>query len=65
MLDKGLLWRVSDGAGISIREDPWYPMPSTFRVKPKENLNANLVCDLINPISWTWNINMIEAGFNR
>ncbi|CAN6713066.1 unnamed protein product [Malus baccata var. baccata] len=45
--EKGLLWRVRDGASISIRNDPWYPVPSTFQVRPKENLNATLKVDII------------------
>ena len=64
MLDKGLFWRVGDGASIRIREDSWYPRPSTFQVRPKEPLNANFVCDLINPSSRTWSVDLIKVGFN-
>ncbi|XP_070679310.1 uncharacterized protein [Malus domestica] len=63
--EKGLLWRVGDGASISIRNDPWYPVPSTFQVRPKENLNATLVCDLIDPTTRTWKVDIIEDGFTH
>lgn len=65
VLENGLIWRVGDESSINLREDLWFPKPTIFQVRPRENLNANLVCDLINPTSLTWNVDMIEAGFNR
>lgn len=65
MLDNGLVWRVGDRSSINLRDDPWFPKTTTFQVRPRENLNANLVCDLINPILRTWNMDIIEAGFHR
>ena len=65
MLDNDLIWRVKDGSSTNLREESWFPKNTTFQVRPRENLNANLVCHLINPIPRTWNVEMIEAGFNR
>ncbi|CAN6584292.1 unnamed protein product [Malus baccata var. baccata] len=65
VLEKGMLWRVGDGASISIRKDPWFPMPSTFQVRPKENTNATLVSDLIDPNTRTWNVETIEDCFSQ
>lgn len=64
MLDKGLFWRVREGTGVKIREDPWFPKPTTFRVQPKKNLTARYVCDLIDPVSRTWDIGPIIEGFS-
>ncbi|CAN6581073.1 unnamed protein product [Malus baccata var. baccata] len=53
VLLQGLRWRVGDGAYINIRKDPWFPRPSTFKVKPLVNLQATLASDLI------------DSGFHR
>lgn len=50
---------------MSIREDPWFPKPSTFRVRPRECLGATMVSDLIDLVSNSWKVNMILAGFYR
>ncbi|KAM2345316.1 hypothetical protein ACFXTH_009215 [Malus domestica] len=44
----GLRCRVGDGADINIREDPWFPRPSTFKVKPLVSLHATM--DDVGPI---------------
>ncbi|CAN6542159.1 unnamed protein product [Malus baccata var. baccata] len=64
VLDKGLIWRVGDGKSIKIREDPWYPMPSTFCIRPAVNLDALYVRDLINQDSMSWNEDLISACFS-
>ncbi|CAN6558450.1 unnamed protein product [Malus baccata var. baccata] len=64
VLLQGLRWRVGDGACINIREDPWFPRPSTFRVMPLVNLQATLVSDLIDSGSSSWKSDLISASFH-
>ncbi|KAM1939411.1 hypothetical protein ACFX13_027258 [Malus domestica] len=65
VLLKGTRWRVGNGKCINIRDDPWFPKPSTFRVRPNDNMDATMVCDLIDPASNSWKANIIFAGFHR
>ncbi|KAM1117079.1 hypothetical protein ACFX19_007618 [Malus domestica] len=65
VLLQGLRWRVGDGACINIREDSWFPRPSTFRVMPLVNLQATLVSELIDSGSNSWKSELILASFHR
>ncbi|KAM1255800.1 hypothetical protein ACFX2G_030595 [Malus domestica] len=65
VLQNGMRWRVGNGDCINIKEDPWFPKPSTFRVWPAVDLDAIWVCDLIDPASNSWKANIIRVGFNR
>nr|XP_028952588.1 uncharacterized protein LOC103432147 [Malus domestica] len=65
VLLQGLRWRVGHGACINIREDLWFPRPSTFKVKPLVNLQATLVSDLIDSGSNSWRVDLISASFHR
>ncbi|KAM2783884.1 hypothetical protein COP1_013323 [Malus domestica] len=63
VLDKGIRWRVGDGNCINIREDPWFPKPSTFKARVSEGLQAIMVRDLIDPGSREWKTDMVKGGF--
>ncbi|XP_070662391.1 uncharacterized protein [Malus domestica] len=65
VLMQGLMWRVGDGAGINIRDDPWFPKPSTFKVRPRVGLQSTLVCDLIDPFLKEWNVDLVSSGFYK
>lgn len=65
MLQNGIRWRVGDGTCINIREDPWFPKPTTFKVRSREGLQETMVNELIDSASKTWNAYKIRAGFNR
>lgn len=64
VLDNGLRWRVGNGASINIRADPWFPKPSTFRVRSREGLQAIMVNELIDKDLKAWNKDLIFAGCN-
>ncbi|CAN6703649.1 unnamed protein product [Malus baccata var. baccata] len=61
----GMRWRVGDGACINIREDPWFPRPSTFKVKPFESLHATMVCELIETETSSWKSDLILESFHQ
>ncbi|KAM1546033.1 hypothetical protein ACFX10_046299 [Malus domestica] len=61
----GLRWRVGDGACINIREDPWVPRPSTFKVMPLVSLHATRVSELIDSGSSSWKRDLILASFHQ
>ena len=64
VLRHGLRWRVEDGIYINIRNDPWFPKPTTFKVRPLTNLHGSMVSDLIDPVTKSWKADLIMAGFN-
>ncbi|KAM1584476.1 hypothetical protein ACFX1Z_037450 [Malus domestica] len=64
VLNNGMVWWVGDKTSINIIKDHWFSKPTIFHVRPRENLNASFVCDLINPVSRIWDVDLIEVGFN-
>ncbi|KAM2231146.1 hypothetical protein ACFX1S_015471 [Malus domestica] len=64
VLQHGIRWRVGDGTKINIRDDPWFPKPTTFLVKPRDCLQETMVSDLIEPNSRSWKSEVILQGFN-
>lgn len=65
MLDNGIKWRVGDGTCINIREDLWFPKPSTFKARTRVGLQATLVCDFIDPAAVAWKTDVIVGGFYK
>ncbi|CAN6554841.1 unnamed protein product [Malus baccata var. baccata] len=65
VLNLGLRWRVGNGKSINIREDPWFPKPSTFKVHPTTNLIETMVSDLIDSDTKSWRTDSIANGFHR
>jgi hypothetical protein len=53
VLEKGLMWRVGNGANIRIKNDKWLQTPPTFQVQsPCLGLEPNArVSSLIDPIT--------------
>lgn len=51
VLMHGLRWRVGYGTCINIREDPWFPKPTMFKVRPHMSLLGTMVCDLIDSVT--------------
>lgn len=64
MLQQGLRRRVEE-ANINIKNDPWFPKPSTFKVRSRDGLQSTLVCDLIDLVLNDWDVNLVSSGFHK
>ena len=65
VLKKGIIWRVGNGQNIKIWADPWLPRDSSRQVRSRRgNQLLMKVSDLINPISLTWDTQLIQQTFN-
>ncbi|CAN0830996.1 Uncharacterized mitochondrial protein AtMg00310 [Linum grandiflorum] len=62
----GIRWRVGNGASISIWGDRWIPtLPGNFiSSTPTELANEAKVCELINPSTGQWDIELVERYFS-
>jgi hypothetical protein len=61
LMKKGMVWRVGDGRGLNIWNDPWL-LRDIFR-KPITLRGSNLVTDvdeLINPVTGDWDVEMVK-----
>ena len=61
---KGYIWRVGDGSQIKIWEDSWIPSSHNLKVlTPRGNNLLTTVDELINPITRTWDEELINDLF--
>ena len=61
---KGYIWRVGDGSQIKIWEDSWIPTSHNLKVlTPRGNNLLTTVDELVNPITWTWDEELIKDLF--
>ena len=61
---KGCIWRVGDGSQIKIWEDNWIPSSHNMKVlTPRGNNLITKVEELINPITGTWDAQLIRMLF--
>ena len=61
---KGYIWRVGDGSQIKIWEDSWIPASHNLKVlTPRGNNLLTTVDELINPITGTWDEELIKDLF--
>jgi hypothetical protein len=65
VLKNGIIWRVGDGYNINIWTDPWLPRDSSRMVKSRRgNQLLTKVAELIDPISHSWDLQLIQQTFN-
>jgi hypothetical protein len=67
LLSQGLIWRVGDGKSIKIWGDRWLPTPHTFKVQTcPQSMDCNsLVASLIDPLTKTWNSELLQEVFQH
>lgn len=65
VLKKGIRWRVGDGKGLTIGEDPWLPSPSSFMpISPiPHEWKTRAVADLIEEDGKSWKKDLVEDLF--
>jgi hypothetical protein len=65
VLEAGLRWRVGNGEKIKIWGDKWLPPPSSsLFFSPYHGLDSSArVCDLIDPITRWWNLQLLHNIF--
>jgi hypothetical protein len=62
---RGFIWRVGNGEDIKIWSDPWIPSSPNMRVTSQQgNTILTKVCQLIDPITGQWDVELINSIFN-
>lgn len=63
-LKQGLIWRIGNGERVNIWLDPWIPNAANRRpVTPRGQNVLNRVCDLIDPVTGTWDTQLVRDMF--
>ncbi|KAK3204646.1 hypothetical protein Dsin_018692 [Dipteronia sinensis] len=55
-----LRWKVGDGSGVKVFEDPWIPRPSTFKPVSSCSMPGLRVLELINRDTHCWDLEKID-----
>lgn len=66
LVKKGMIWRVGDGVGLKIWDDPW--LPRGFSRRPSSPRGACLLPDvdeLIDPVSGSWDVDLVKDIFRE
>jgi len=59
---KGCVWRVGDGEQINIWTDNWLPSSQDLKIQtPRGNNLVTSVSELINPVTGTWDADLIKS----
>ena len=60
----GYIWRVGDGTQINIWDDNWIPGSHNMKIQmPRGNNIVKTVDELINPVDFTWDADLIRSIF--
>lgn len=60
----GYIWRVGDGTEINIWEDNWIPGSHNLKIQTRRGNNlVTRVNELINPVDFTWDEQLIRSIF--
>jgi ribonuclease HI len=63
-LKQGLIWRIGDGTRVHIWQDPWIPNGATCRPCTPRGTNVlTRVADLIDPITGSWDVQLVKDMF--
>ena len=64
ILKEGMVWRVGDGTGIDMWNEPWLPKEHTRKpITPKGNNLMRYVSDLVNPVTGDWDTQLVRDTF--
>ncbi|KAL6190175.1 hypothetical protein ACLB2K_036573 [Fragaria x ananassa] len=63
VLEAGIQWKIGDGAQINIWNDAWIPNCPKYLIHKPNLCQLNLVQDLIDPQSRTWNTVKVQQCF--
>jgi hypothetical protein len=64
LLRDGIIWKIGGGNSANIWSDPWLPRGSTRRpITPKGRSLLTKVSDLIDPVSGTWDEQLVMDTF--
>ena len=62
----GYIWRVGDGTHINIWDDNWIPGSHDLKIQTWRGNNiVTTVDELINPIDFTWDVDLVNSLFWR
>lgn len=61
---QGYIWRVGDGSQIHIWKDQWIPGSHNLKIQTDRGNNlVSTVDELINPITSSWDVDLVKAIF--
>lgn len=64
IVKKGMIWRVGDGVGLNIWDDPWLPRDSVRKpLTPRGATLLTEVTDLLDPVSGSWDTSLVKDIF--
>ena len=64
MLKEGIVWRIGNGTSVNIWSDPWIPRDISRRIiTPRRGSLLRTVAELINPITGTWDEQLVKETF--
>ena len=64
VLMMGMIWRIGDGRNLKIWADPWLPREWARQpITPRGGNILTYVDELINPITGTWDVDLVEDTF--
>jgi len=64
IMKKGMVWRIGDGSNLKIWSDPWLPRDQSRKpITPRGVSLLTYVDELINPITGTWDSELVNDTF--
>jgi hypothetical protein len=64
LMKQGMVWRVGDGRGLKIWNDPWLPRDASRKpITPRGTSLVTDVDELIDPITGEWDVQLVKDLF--